>query len=119
MAEGERVSIIWQNKGRGIIRKPGVMNRLEAEYAASLQLQQSAGVILWYSFDAVKLRLAANTFYTPDFMVMAHDGQIEIHEVKGHWEDDARVKIKVAASLFPFRFLAVTKVRGAWSQEEF
>jgi hypothetical protein len=30
---------------------------------------------------------------------MLADGQLQAHEVKGHWEDDARVKIKVAASL--------------------
>lgn len=111
----------WQTKGRGriTVRKPGVMNKLEAEYERHLQLAKSDGCILWYSFDAVKLRLAANTFYTPDFVVMAEDGQIEFHEVKGYWEDDARVKIKVAASLYPFRFLAVTKAKGVWAQEEF
>lgn len=111
----------WQTKGRGrtTVRKPGVMNKLEAEYEISLELRKRAGAILWHSFDAVKLRLAASTFYTPDFIVMASDGQIEFHEVKGYWEDDARVKIKVAASLYPFRFLAVTKAKGVWVQEEF
>ena len=32
--------------------------------------------------------------------------QMEMHEVKGFWQDDARVKIKVAAQMYPFRFLA-------------
>lgn len=41
--------------------------------------------------------MADKTFYSPDFIVPALDC-IEVHEVKGHWEDDARVKIKVAAS---------------------
>ena len=50
-------------------------------------------------------------------------GTMEIHETKGHWEDDARVKIKVAATLFPFRFFAITQGRkekkGQWIFEEF
>jgi hypothetical protein len=77
----------------------------------------------WYKFEGLKLRLADNTFYTPDFVVMAADGVLECHEVKGHWQDDARVKIKVAASLYPFRFFAVKKQTrkngGGWDVEEF
>jgi hypothetical protein len=46
-----------------------------------------------------------------------------MREVKGHWEEDARVKIKVAASIYPFRFIAVTararKDGGGWVLEEF
>jgi hypothetical protein len=48
---------------------------------------------------------------------------IELHEVKGFWTDDARVKIKVAASIYPFKFMAVKprpqKVGGGWEVEEF
>jgi hypothetical protein len=36
------------------------------------------------------------------------------------WTDDARVKIKVAASLFPIRFIAVTRTKGgSWVRESF
>jgi hypothetical protein len=110
----------WGSKyARGVRRTPGEMNKLEAQYAQSLELMCRAGEISWYQFDAVKLRLADKTFYTPDFFVLRMDSTLEVHEVKGHWEDDARVKIKVAASLFPFKFVAVKKVSGAWSYEEF
>lgn len=45
---------------------------------------------------------------------------MELHEVKGHWEDDARVKIKVAAEQHPwFRFLAVRARGGVWEIERF
>ena len=48
---------------------------------------------------------------------------MELHEVKGHWQDDARVKIKVAAEQYPFRFVAVKarakKDGGGFSEEEF
>lgn len=103
--------------------KTGQMNKTEAAYAAHLETQKSLGDILWYKFEGVKVRLADNTFYTPDFAVMTHDGSLEMREVKGHWQDDARVKIKVAADQYPFKFIAV-KVRpkkdgGGWSVEEF
>lgn len=101
----------------------GTMNKTEAAYDAHLRLLAQAGDVLWHKFEAVKLRLADNTFYTCDFAVLAADGVLEMHEVKGFWQDDARVKIKVAASLYPFRFVAVTarakKNGGGWEREEF
>ena len=99
--------------------KTGEMNRTEAKYAAELELQRAAGTVAWWKFEGVKLRLADATFYTPDFNVMLADGTLEMHEIKGFWQDDARVKIKVAASLYPFRFVALTHKRGAWQIEDF
>ena len=81
------------------------------------------GHILWYRFEGLKLRLADNTFYTPDFAVMGSDHRMECHEVKGHWQDDARVKIKVASEQYPFLFMAVRKQPkrdgGGWAFEDF
>lgn len=103
--------------------KPGERNRAEAAYEAFLTSQKAVGMIQWFRFEGVKLRLADNTFYTPDFAVMRADGQMEMHEVKGFWQDDARVKIKIAADQYPFRFIAVTvrakKDGGGWNIEEF
>jgi hypothetical protein len=103
--------------------KPGTMNKLEQEYDLLLDGQRHHGEVLWYRFEGIKLRLADNTFYTPDFAVMAADGVMECHEVKGFWRDDARAKIKIAASLYPFRFLAVTRAPkkdgGGFKQEAF
>ena len=103
--------------------KAGAMNKTEAAYDAHLAAMQHAGQIQWRKFEGLKLRLADNTFYTPDFAVMAADGVIECHEVKGFWQDDARAKIKVAADLYPFRFLAVRvktkKDGGGWAMESF
>lgn len=87
--------------------KPGEMNKGEAKYASHLEAQRVAGEVIWWKFEGVKLRLADNTFYTCDFAVLAKDGVLEMHEYKGFWQDDARVKIKVAASIYPFRFVAV------------
>lgn len=103
--------------------KAGAMNKTEASYDAHLALLQHAGQILWRKFEGLKLRLADNTFYTPDFAVMAHDGVMECHEVKGFWMDDARAKIKIAADLYPFRFKAIKvkakKDGGGWAVEDF
>ena len=97
---------------KGIPKTGPVMNGLERRYAQHLQLRQAAGEILWWKFDGIKLRLAPTTFYSPDFFLMKADGELEVHETKGHWEDDARVKIKVAAEMFPFRFFGVTRGKG-------
>ena len=96
------------------------MNKLEAKYAAHLEIQRRAGKILFWRFESVKFRLADRTWYTPDFYIMRPDGSIEIHETKGHWEDDARVKIKATAEQFPeFWFVAVQLKKGEWKSERF
>lgn len=104
-------------------RTPGEMNRTEQAYAGELEGQKLLGEILEYHFEAVKLKLAPATFYTPDFLVIRRTLEVECHEVKGHWEDDARVKIKCAAEKFPFRFVAMKprakRDGGGWEREEF
>lgn len=99
----------------------GTMNKTEAAYEQLLKRRLMAGEIAWYKFEGVKLRLAAATFYTADFFVMAADGQLEVHEVKGVWTDDARVKTKVAAAMYPFKFIGVRRGKSSagWLFEEF
>ncbi len=103
--------------------KVGQMNATEAAYDAVLDGRQHHGEIAWYKFEGLKLRLADNTFYTPDFAVMLADGRMECHEVKGVWLDDARAKIKIAAALYPFEFIAVRKqpkkAGGGFAEERF
>jgi len=101
----------------------GTMNKTEAAYASFLDTLVACKDVVWWKFEAVKLRLAEKTFYSPDFLVMRSDGSLECHEVKGHWEDDARVKIKVAASIYPMQFIAVQQLAkgkgGGWKVERF
>lgn len=103
--------------------KAGTMNKTEEAYCQYLELRKRYGEIVWYRFEGIKLRLADNTFYTPDFSVMLANGQMEMHEVKGYWTDDARVKTKVAADQYPFRVIGITKLPakagGGWKVEEF
>lgn len=103
--------------------KAGQMNKTEEAYSRFLDTLVACQDVLWWKFEAVKLRLADNTFLTVDFAVMRSTGQLEMHEVKGFWQDDARVKIKVAADLYPMQFIAVQAIPkgkgGGWKVERF
>lgn len=110
---------------KGRRKAPGEMNKLEAAYAEHLEQQKALGAVLWYAYEGLTFRLARRTRYTPDFAVMLADGTLEAHEAKGYWASghSDRVKIKMAAELFPLRFVAVTrltkKAGGGWKLEEF
>lgn len=111
-------------RARARIRQhtPGEMNRLEVEYYSYLDMLKTIGEVHGFCFESLKFKLADKTFYTPDFLVIRSDGSVEIHETKGFWEDDARVKIKVVAEQHPwFTFIGVTKDKKtkAWKYERF
>lgn len=104
--------------------KDGKMNKTELAYSHYLEALRACGDVVWWIFESIKLRLADNTFYTVDFFVMASSGQLEAHDVKGAKEiimDDAKVKIKVAASMYPFVFkIAIPQKKshgGGWDIE--
>ena len=109
-------------RGRGR-HKPGEMNGTERKMAEHLEGMKHRREIVDYRFESMTLKLAKDTRYTPDFMVMMPDCEIQFWEVKGFWHDDARVKIKVAAALFPFVFvgcrLTPKKRGGGWEFEVF
>lgn len=100
----------------------GTMNRTEALYAEHLGNLMHIGEVLWYKFEGIKLRLADKTFLTVDFAVLPKSCIMELREVKGFMEDDAAVKLKVAASIYPFRFVLVRarpkKAGGGWIETE-
>jgi hypothetical protein len=112
----------------------GVMNGTEAAYARELENQKNAGLILGYWFEAFQLKLAKLCTYTPDFLVLRADGSLDCVDVKGTTtvklkdgtrrnksfsQDDSRVKLRMCAGIFPFRFLIVFKVGGVWQEEVF
>lgn len=104
--------------------KTGERNKTEAAYEQHLKLLKHAGEVLWFRFEGVKLRLADNTFLTPDFAVMLANGQMEMHDTKGApavFTDDARVKMKVAADTYPFVFRVIYPRKkadgGGWHVE--
>lgn len=105
--------------------KAGAMNKTESAYERDLRDAQTLGDILWYRFEGLKLRLADNCFLTVDFAVLAKDGVLEMHDIKGAraiYTDDAKVKMKVAAELYPFRFKVIfprpKREGGGWEVDE-
>lgn len=84
------------------------MNPTEKAYSLTLAARKQAGDLLWWAFEPIRLRLADGTFYKPDFVLLDLDG-IEIHEVKGFMREAARVRLNVAAELYPFAFYLIRK----------
>jgi hypothetical protein len=96
------------------------MNKTELNYADLLVRLQLTKHILVYRYESIKLRLAENTTYTPDFEVVRPDGSIEFHEVKGGYiREDAWLKLKIAAELFPeFTFYLCQYKNKCWSTKK-
>lgn len=120
---GEAAKLAPKRFARGLRHKPGVMNKLEQSRADELDAMRARGEIIAYWFEAVTFKLADDTRYTPDFLVLYPDGSLVVEETKGHWQDDAKVKIKVAASMFPFPFVALRRLPkkdgGGWERTGF
>lgn len=96
------------------------MNGTERRRGVELEALKRDGQIALWRFEAVTLKLAPDCRYTPDFYVLHNDGRVVLEETKGHWRDDAKVKIRVAARLFPeFEFRALRLERGQWQPEEY
>jgi hypothetical protein len=93
------------------------MNGTERAYALLLKARQQAGEVLWFKFEGITLKLADDTRYTPDFLVMMADRTLECHETKGFMREDAHVKIKVAAATFPFKFRLIRYKRRVFTEE--
>lgn len=84
------------------INRQRKMNKTEGRHAEMLEALKAAGKIIGWKYEPFGLRLAANTFYHPDFLVVK-SSHFEIHEIKGGWsEEDSNVKVKVAAAAFPW-----------------
>lgn len=114
-------------------RKIG-MNKLEQAYDGILAGRKLVGEIADYWYEGLTLKLAEGTRYTPDFLVLMPDGELQCHEVKAGMavkvdgvatgetkamsEDASRIKIKIAAEKFPFRFIVAYCRKGQWFYDE-
>jgi len=101
-------------------------SRLEAAYADRLDILVRAGEIVEWKHKAIRLRIGASgektqrAFYSPDFTVLRNDLTLEHHETKGRWMEAAKVRIRVAAEMYPwFGFLAVQKDGDGFKYERF
>ena len=114
----------WQGWRKGVATAKGTakrspMNKTEEAYANRLETLKRLGEIQWYKFEGIKLRLGEGAYFTPDFFVMTSNFSLEVHEVKGFWREAAKVRIKAASEMYPFRFIAARKNGITWETEEF
>ena len=110
-----------------------VANATEARFAREvLDPYKRSGIIDGYTFEGIKILLAAATpatdgqakipaaYYTPDFIVWKHGCQPCCVEIKGYWEEAARLRIKVAADRHDYlTFVAVKYIGRRWEYERF
>jgi len=110
------------------------MNKTEARYAQHLEAHQRIGLLLWYGFEAITVKLGNDCRLTPDFLVMYPDGHLELHDTKGakkiksgrragqtkpYVEEDALVKARVLAAHFVIPiFFVWPEPNGEWGKCE-
>lgn len=92
------------------------MNKWERSYADFLEAQRKAGSVLWWDFERIRIRVGKGAWYKCDFAVLRADG-LSFEEVKGHWREAAKVRIKAAADLLPFPFYVVRPGHGGWQRD--
>lgn len=96
-----------------VSHKRGAMNKTETVFSQFLDIQHKAGLITWWEFQPMTFKLASDCRFTPDFVTL-RDGVFTMIDTKGSkrkksdgsvtfWaEEDAKIKIRVAARQFPF-----------------
>jgi len=94
----------WRNKPTAV----------EAEYHKMLLRQGYTHVLR----EPMAFIMGRKCRYTPDFMTIHESGSIWFHEVKGPYTyEDAKVKYKVAASMFPFfGWVLAVKSKPGWTR---
>lgn len=108
-----------QTKPKGGLEKHGIviekttdedkLNKTERAFWEILKREREAAQHSWIGVHCMTLKLADDCRYTPDFWSIRF-GKLTAYEVKGFFRDDAKVKIKVAARMFPWiEFVLVRK----------
>lgn len=105
-------------KGQALLCTSAYDSTLEEEYAAFLELLKRAHDIWDYWYKPWKFLLAKQTTYEPDFLVQRPNGFLEVHEVKGYWREDAKLKWKITMDRYPFfTYVVIQKINGEWKEE--
>jgi hypothetical protein len=91
-----------------------VLKLNKTERAWYRRVQQSHSFV---RAQAITLKLGDDCRYTPDISGYDASGQEILWEVKGFMRDDALVKIKTAARMYPEkRFILVKKNKNEWDE---
>jgi hypothetical protein len=103
-------------RARGRIPKTRRMTHLEVAFGEHLRFIVGP---VWQGYEAITLKLAHDTRYTPDFFAIMPDGELRCYEVKGAFaREDSIIKLRVAASMFPFKFILVRREGDRWIERE-
>lgn len=111
-------------KGKRRLRQDTKGPRYRSKYEEEFHNVLRCRGYVYCEYEPLRMKLAEDAHYTPDFLTLDEDGCLRAWEVKGFWREAARVRIKVAARLFPWvEFVAVTKKMGrdgdSWDEEIF
>lgn len=87
------------------------LNKTEKAWLAELRIRRPK----FLGIQALTFKLGDDCRYTPDFIEISQEDKFIAWEVKGFMRDDALVKLKVSARLFPFlEFYVVKRSEGMW-----
>ena len=104
-----------------ILKEPK-WNKTERRYAQTvLEGLRLSGEILEWRYEPLNFRMADNTYYRPDFLLI-YETHFEIVEIKGFLRDDAHVKFKTCAALYPWfkwRMIFYNKRQGFYEKQEY
>ena len=101
-------------------------NKTEQAFGGQLMADLYEKKIKWVGYESHYIQLlepdlnhlqATKAIYTPDFVVLTLDDEMEFYEVKGRIRDNTQLRFKMAASLcFDHRFFLVKRAKsGGWS----
>ena len=103
-----------------VIDRYAGMNKTQIAFAVDLDSRKRSGQIAEWWFRPATFRLSGGGEYTPPFMVQSTSGELSVADV-GYGAEDARIKIKMFAELYPFPTKAFTraKTHSGWDVETF
>lgn len=93
------------------------LNKLEKAWLATRRLQEGVNNP-FIGIQCLTFKLGSDCRFTPDFIEIIA-GKLVAWETKGFFRDDAKVKLKVAARMYPWvSFRLVTRKNKEWKIEE-
>jgi hypothetical protein len=123
---GKKCSAKRDGSRYGKRHSPGQMNKTESAFSDLLESRKQKGEIVEWLFEAITLKLADDTRYTADFLIVHLDGTMELVNVKADYASDPNslTKIKCAADKFWMYLFSIEKKLskangGGWERREF
>lgn len=98
----------------GVSTDEAKLNKLESQWLVVLRSRS----FVWIGIQNITWKIADDCRYTSDFVTVGIGGKVIAWETKGgFFREDAKVKIKVAARMFPWvEFVLVTRDSKSWKE---